>query len=76
MEEKVGTRVNHARVQEAIDTGADALAAACPFCITMFEDGITAKGKSDDFKVEDIAEIIARALDGTPAVASLTAPAE
>ncbi|MBA3824808.1 MAG: (Fe-S)-binding protein [Ktedonobacterales bacterium] len=63
MEEKTGTRVNHARVQEAIDTGADAMAAACPFCITMFEDGITAKGKAEDFKVEDLAEMIARALD-------------
>jgi Fe-S oxidoreductase len=67
MEEKVGTRVNHARVQEAIDTGADTLAAACPFCITMFEDGITAKGKKDDFKVEDLAEILARALEAAPA---------
>jgi Fe-S oxidoreductase/nitrate reductase gamma subunit len=63
MEEKIGTRINHARVQEALDTGADAVAAACPFCITMFEDGVTAKGKSDNFKVEDISEIIARALD-------------
>ena len=68
MEEKIGTRVNHARVQEAIDTGADALAVACPFCITMFEDGITAKGKADEFKVEDIAEILARALDQAQAM--------
>ena len=67
MEEKIGTRVNHARVQEAIDTGAEAMAAACPFCLTMFEDGITAKGKSDEFKVEDIAEILARALEAAPA---------
>lgn len=67
MEEKTGTRVNHARIQEAIDTGADALAAACPFCITMFEDGITAKGKKDEFKVEDIAEILARALEESAA---------
>ncbi len=66
MEEKIGTRVNHARVQEAIDTGADALAAACPFCITMFEDGITAKGKNEEFKVEDLAEILARALEEAP----------
>jgi Fe-S oxidoreductase len=66
MEEKVGTRVNHARIQEAMDTGADALAAACPFCITMFEDGITAKGKADEFKVEDISEILARALEEAP----------
>jgi Fe-S oxidoreductase len=67
MEEKIGTRVNHTRVQQALDTGAEAMAAACPFCITMFEDGITAKGKADEFKVEDIAEIVARALDEAPA---------
>ncbi len=76
MEEKTGTRVNHARVQEALDTGASAMAAACPFCITMFEDGITAKGKGDDFKVEDIAEILARALDGAPTSGAVGAPAE
>jgi len=76
MEEKIGTRVNHARVQEALDTGADALAAACPFCITMFEDGVTAKGKADDFKVEDLAEIVARALDESKAVSGVTAQEE
>lgn len=76
MEERVGTRVNHARVQEAIDTGADALAAACPFCITMFEDGITAKGKTEDFRVEDIAEILARALDAAQAGTADVALAE
>ncbi len=76
MEEKIGTRVNHARVQEALDTGADAMAAACPFCITMFEDGITSKGKSDDFKVEDISEILARALDGAAQAGSILAPAQ
>src|SRR5579862_1369442 len=63
MEEKIGQRINNTRVQEALDTGAEALAAACPFCITMFEDGIKAVGAADHFGVEDIAEILARALD-------------
>jgi Fe-S oxidoreductase len=70
MEEKIGKRINNTRVQEALDTGADALAAACPFCITMFEDGIKAVEASDRFGVEDIAEILARALDAAPAAAS------
>ena len=43
MEEKIGKRINNTRVQEALDTGAEAMAAACPFCITMFEDGIKAR---------------------------------
>ena len=64
MEEKIGRRINNTRVEEAISTGADELAAACPFCITMFEDGIKAVGAQERFGVQDIAEIIAAALDG------------
>ncbi len=63
MEEKIGKRINNTRVQEALDTGAEAMAAACPFCITMFEDGIKAVEAQDHFAVEDIAEILAHALD-------------
>jgi Fe-S oxidoreductase len=40
MEEKIGKRINQVRVNEALETHAEVLAAACPFCITMFEDGI------------------------------------
>ncbi len=72
MEEKIGKRINNTRVQEALDTGAETLAAACPFCITMFEDGVKAVGASDDMGVEDIAEILARALDAQPVAAWVT----
>ncbi|HEV2237244.1 MAG TPA: hypothetical protein VGR57_11340, partial [Ktedonobacterales bacterium] len=72
--EKIGRRINITRVQEAVDTGADALAAACPFCITMFEDGIKGVGAQDHFGVEDIAEILARALEAAPAAAAPTTP--
>jgi Fe-S oxidoreductase len=74
MEEKIGKRINNTRVEEALSTGADALAAACPFCITMFEDGIKGVGAQDHFGVEDIAEILARALDAAPASATAPAP--
>ena len=76
MEEKIGKRINNTRVQEALETGADAMAAACPFCITMFEDGIKAVEAQDRFGVEDIAEILARSLDAQPVAAggSSTAP--
>jgi Fe-S oxidoreductase len=67
MEEKIGKRINNTRVEEALSTGADALAAACPFCITMFEDGIKGVGAQDHFQVDDIAEILAHALDAQPA---------
>jgi Fe-S oxidoreductase len=70
MEEKIGKRINNTRVEEALATGADAMAAACPFCITMFEDGIKAVAAQDRFQVEDISEILARALDAQPVGAS------
>jgi len=63
MEEKIGARVNQTRVQEALDTNAEVLCAACPFCITMFEDGVRGKNVEERLRVEDIAEILARALD-------------
>jgi len=54
-------------VEEALSTGADAMAAACPFCITMFEDGIKGVGAQERFAVEDISEILARTLEAQPA---------
>jgi Fe-S oxidoreductase len=75
MEEKIGKRINNTRVEEALETGAEGLAASCPFCITMFEDGIKGVEAQDRFGVEDIAEIIAKALEEAP-VAGGAAPAE
>lgn len=58
MEEHIGKRVNQTRVQEAADTGAEVVAAGCPFCITMFEDGIKGRGLEDKLKVMDITELV------------------
>ncbi len=58
LEEKEGTRINENRAAEAISTGAETVASACPFCMTMMNDGVKANGKSDDVKVKDIAEIM------------------
>jgi DNA polymerase IV len=52
MEETRGARINQTRVREAIDTGASTLAAACPFCMTMFEDGINGVGAEDTFMTD------------------------
>jgi Fe-S oxidoreductase len=75
MEEKRGTRINQQRVREAIDTGASILAAACPFCMTMFEDGIRGVGAEETFKVLDLAELVAQSLEpnGTARAASTAA---
>jgi Fe-S oxidoreductase len=62
MEETRGTRINRARVQEALNTGAGVLAAACPYCMTMFEDGILGMDASEQLQVRDIAELVAAAM--------------
>ena len=50
--------VNIERTEEALETGADIIASACPFCMTMMSDGIKTKGKEDQVKVLDLAELI------------------
>lgn len=62
MEENEGKRVNIERTEEAINTQADTIATACPFCMTMLNDGIKEKGKSDFINVKDIAEILSENL--------------
>jgi len=63
MEEKIGKRVNQTRVKEALETEAEVLAAACPFCITMFEDGVKGVEAEEKLQIEDISEIVARAIE-------------
>ena len=63
MEETIGERVNQTRVNEALETGAEVLAAACPFCITMFDDGIKGVEAEEKIQVEDIAEIVVQAIE-------------
>ena len=57
MEERVGKRINVERTEELLATGADSLAVACPFCLTMISDG--ARSLGSDAPVQDIAEIVA-----------------
>jgi Fe-S oxidoreductase len=63
MEEKIGKRINQTRVNEALETGAEVLAAACPFCITMFDDGIKGVEAEEKMQIEDISEIVAQAIE-------------
>ncbi len=58
LEETTGTRINVNRTEEAINTNADTIAAACPFCITMLTDGVKDLNKTEMVEVKDIAEII------------------
>jgi Fe-S oxidoreductase len=55
MEETLGKKVNDARAEEAIGTGATRVATACPFCYVMLDDGVKGAGHDDDVRVADIA---------------------
>ncbi len=57
MEENTGKRINVERTEELLATGADALAVACPFCMTMMSDGV--KSKNSNVPVYDISEVVA-----------------
>ena len=63
MEETIGSRINENRALEAIETGADKVCVACPFCLTMMSDGIKAHGKEDSVRALDIAEILLEAME-------------
>jgi Fe-S oxidoreductase/nitrate reductase gamma subunit len=61
-EEKIGERINVKRVRMAVETGAPVLLANCPFCLTMFEDGVKGANVEDSLKPQDIAEILVERL--------------
>ena len=62
MEESQGKRISGVRLDQARETGAGTVAAGCPFCITMFEDGIKTKGLENEMQVKDVSELIAAAI--------------
>jgi Fe-S oxidoreductase len=57
-EEPGEKRINEERVEEAVKTGAKVIAANCPFCLTMLEDGLKAKDMQDEIMVYDLSELI------------------
>ena len=72
MEEKIGSRINENRTNEAVATGADQIAVGCPFCRVMLSDGLTtakAEGTArDDVEVLDVAQMLLASVKGQPAV--------
>ena len=58
LEDEEGGRINEERTREALATGADTVASACPFCMTMLTDGVKHFEKTEEVKVKDIAEIV------------------
>lgn len=58
LEDEEGGRINEERAREAIETKADTIASACPFCMTMMTDGVKHFEKTEEVAVKDIAEIV------------------
>ena len=61
-DEKIGTRISEKRSQMAAATGASTLISSCPFCLTMFEDGIKGAELEEQLKPKDLAEVLVERL--------------
>jgi Fe-S oxidoreductase len=70
LEERHGRRMNQNRIIDVQETGAGTLASSCPFCTSMFQDGIKGQGVEDNLKLQDIAELVQASMVTAP-----TAPA-
>jgi Fe-S oxidoreductase len=67
LETDANTRINHRRLDEALQAQADVVATACPYCLLMFDDAIRSKGVGEQIQVLDITEVLERQLgDGQP----------
>lgn len=62
--EKGDKDINVERTEDAIETNAEVIATACPFCMTMMTDGVKNKSKETELKVYDIAELILKGTTG------------
>jgi len=67
MEETAGTRVNVARTEQLITVNPTIISSACPYCLTMVEDGTKLKEVDERVKARDIAEILEMSVFGASA---------
>ncbi|HZE14957.1 MAG TPA: heterodisulfide reductase-related iron-sulfur binding cluster, partial [Mycobacterium sp.] len=66
MEEHIGKRINHDRVDEALATGATTVATACPFCRVMVSDGVDDRQEAagrEGVDVRDVANVLLDSID-------------
>lgn len=61
MEENSGTRINEKRIEDAVKTDVKVIVTACPYCLTMLDDGLKAKD-IDNMQVLDLAEMLTNTL--------------
>ena len=62
--EEIGKRVNLARTEQALVVAPAVIASACPYCLTMMEDGVKLKGADERVKARDVAELLAQSVFG------------
>ncbi|MFC2020482.1 heterodisulfide reductase-related iron-sulfur binding cluster [Chloroflexota bacterium] len=62
MEEEPDQRVNVKRTEQVIDTKAELVATACPYCLSMFEDGLKTKEVEEQIQAKDLSELVLEAL--------------
>ena len=62
LEESLGSRINIERTEEALKNDPKTVCVACPYCMTMFADGLKDKGVDNKVQVLDVAEIVAKGL--------------
>ncbi|GIW39540.1 MAG: hypothetical protein KatS3mg076_0117 [Candidatus Binatia bacterium] len=63
VEEEPTQRVNVRRVEQALETKPDVVAVACPYCMTMIDDGLKAKDMEGKVRALDLVELVAEALE-------------
>jgi Fe-S oxidoreductase/nitrate reductase gamma subunit len=63
MEEAPDKRVNARRVEEIVKAGVECVATACPYCLTMLEDGLKAKQAEEKIRAKDLSELLAEVLE-------------
>jgi len=54
--------MNQNRILDVQETHAGTLASGCPFCTSMFQDGIKGLGAEETLKMQDIAELVAASM--------------
>jgi Fe-S oxidoreductase len=74
MEESIGSRINVARVEQALPHAPKVIATACPYCGVMMADGIGALKQEDAVKTYDVAELVAAAIVPRTTAATPAAP--
>lgn len=63
IEEQHGTtKINHVRMDEVIQTGAQTVVTSCPFCLQMLEEGIEQKGVKETLQAKDLIEVVEAAM--------------